>query len=62
MCQYDTNSIDVGSEAPADSEDESSAIENVFEAIIDAVSQMITEIFAEIRTEDSESNEIDPNK
>lgn len=41
---------------------QSSAIENVFEAIIDAVSQMITEIFAEIRTEDSESNEIDPNK
>jgi len=61
MCQYDTNSIDVGSEAPADSEDESSAIENVFEAIIDAVSQMITEIFAEIRTEDSESNQNSPN-
>ena len=57
MCQYDTNSMDVGIEAPADSEDESSTIENVFEAIIDAVSEMITEIFAEIRTEDSESEQ-----
>ena len=57
MCQYDTNSMDVGSEAPTDSEDESSTIENVFEAIIDAVSEMITEIFAEIRTEDSESEQ-----
>ena len=57
MCQYDTNSMNVGSEAPTDSEDESSTIENVFEAIIDAVSEMITEIFAEIRTEDSESEQ-----
>ena len=56
MCQYDTNSMDVGIEAPADSEDESSTIENVFEAIIDAVSEMITEIFAEIRTEDSDKS------
>ena len=57
MCQYDTNSMNVGSEAPTDSEDESSTIENVFEAIIDAVSEMITEIFAEIRTEGSESEQ-----
>ena len=57
MCQYDTNSMNVGTEAPTDSEDESSTIENVFEAIIDAVSEMITEIFAEIRTEDSESEQ-----
>ena len=61
MCQYDTNSMDVGIEAPADSEDESSTIENVFEAIIDAVSEMITEIFAEIRTEDSESEQGNPS-
>ena len=57
MCQYDTNSMNIGSEAPTDSEDESSTIENVFEAIIDAVSEMITDIFAEIRTEGSESEQ-----
>ena len=56
LCQYDTNSMHVGTDAPADSEDESSTIENVFEAIIDAVSEMITEIFAEIRTEDSDKS------
>ena len=61
ICQYDTNSMDVGIEAPADSEDESSTIENVFEAIIDAVSEMITEIFAEIRTEDSETEQGNPS-
>ena len=61
ICQYDTNSMDVGIEAPADSEDESSTIENVFEAIIDAVSEMITEIFAEIRTEDSETEQDNPS-
>ena len=61
MCQYDTNSMDVGIEAPTDSEDESSTIENVFEAIIDAVSEMITEIFAEIRTEDSDTEQDNPN-
>ena len=61
MCQYDTNSMDVGSDAAVDSEDESSIIENVFEAIIDAVSEMITEIFAEIRTEDSETEQDNPN-
>ena len=61
ICQYDTNSMDVGVEAPADSEDESSTIENVFEAIIDAVSEMITEIFAEIRTEDSETEQGNPS-
>lgn len=59
MCQYDTNSMNVGSDAPAASEDESSTIENVFEAIIDAVSEMITEIFAEIRTEDSDTSQND---
>jgi hypothetical protein len=61
ICQYDTNSMDVGIEAPTDSEDESSTIENVFEAIIDAVSEMITEIFAEIRTEDSDTEQDNPN-
>lgn len=61
VCQYDTNSMDVGSDAPADSKEESSTIENVFEAIIDAVSEMITEIFAEIRTEDSETEQDNPD-
>ncbi|MGB2236288.1 MAG: hypothetical protein ACPH4H_01650 [Candidatus Poseidoniaceae archaeon] len=59
ICQYDTNSMDIGIEAPAESEDESSNLENVFEAIIDAVSEMITEIFAEIRTEDSDTSQND---
>ena len=59
MCQYDTNSMDVGSVEPANLEVESSTIENVFEAIIDAVSEMITEIFAEIRSEDSETSQND---
>ena len=61
VCQYDTNSMDVGSDAQADSKEESSTIENVFEAIIDAVSEMITEIFAEIRTEDSETEQDNPD-
>ena len=61
VCQYDTNSMDVGSDAPADSKEESSTIEKVFEAIIDAVSEMITEIFAEIRTEDSETEQDNPD-
>ena len=59
ICQYDTNIMDVGSDEKEDSDDEPSIIENVFEAIVDAVSEMITEIFAETRTDDSEVRQND---
>ena len=60
ICQYDTNSLDIGAETEEEQDDDPSFVENIVEAILDVVAQAISEIFAETRTEDTdESSEND---
>ena len=62
ICQYDTNTMSVGTGAQDEEDSEPSFIENVFEAIIDAVAEIITEIFAESKDESDETSEADENE
>lgn len=59
ICQYDTSSLDAGSDEGNDSDESSSIIGNVIEAIIDVISEVITEIFAEVKSEDEKEPESD---
>ena len=59
ICQYDTSSLDAGSDEGNDSDKSSSIIGNVIEAIIDVISEVITEIFAEVKNEDEKEPESD---
>ncbi|MFL2981879.1 MAG: hypothetical protein ACJZ4V_03050 [Candidatus Poseidoniaceae archaeon] len=57
ICQYDTHSMGVDTNAQEEEDSEPSFIDNVLEAIVEAISDIITDIFAEAKDESDEDPE-----
>ena len=62
ICQYDTNSMSVDTNAQEEEDSEPSFIDNVFEAIVEAIAEIITDIFAEAKDESDETSENDESE
>ena len=62
ICQYDTHSMSVDTNAQEEEDSEPSFIDNVFEAIIEAIAEIITDIFAEAKDQSDETSENDESE